>query len=70
MPIRVTFFWRIFLGSPLTPGLAQRPDEQVTDYGCRLETALDQTFKGCLFPQGNRADLLCERLWSGFRSKS
>jgi len=50
--------------------LAQRPDEQVTDYVCRLETALKQAFKGSAFPQGNRSDLLCERLWSGLRSAS
>jgi len=50
--------------------LAQRPDEQVTDYGCRLETALDQVFEGSAFPQGNPSELLCERLWSGLRSES
>ena len=46
--------------------LAQCPDEQVTDYGCRLETALDQAFEGSAFPQGNPSVLLCERLWSDF----
>ena len=49
---------------------SQRADEPVTSFGCRLESLLDQAFESSRLPITSRAEMLCERLWSGLRSEA